>query len=420
MKSRITLLSLVVCAAAALTFSLSGASVPACDSGNGGIQLPEGFCALVAADGVGTARHIAIAPNGDAYVAVQGKGGVVALRDKDGDGKFEIREQIGEGSSTGVALRNGYLWVATTTGVLRYKMTAGELKPAGAAETVVMDLPAGRAHQDKGIAFDGKGGLYLNVGAPSNACQNPDRKELVPGQDPCPLPETQGGIWRFDESKLNQKQSDGTRFATGLRQMPAITWHDGALYSVMNNRDQMDTLWGAKFTAQENAERPAEPMYRATQGANFGWPYCLWDYGQKKFLLNPEYGGDGKTVGRCTEFTPPVAAFPAHWAPVDVMFYEGKQFPAKYKGGAFIAFHGSWNRAPLPQAESTVTFQPFSGGKPSGAFEVFAKGLSGKTELKQPNDAMYRADGVGEGPDGSLYITDSQKGRIWRVFYRGK
>ena len=146
----------------------------------------------------------------------------------------------------------------------------------------------------------------------------------------------------------------------------------------------------------------------------------LLGYGQKKFLLNPEYGGDGKKVGRCTEFTPPVAAFPAHWAPVDVMFYEGKQFPAKYKNGAFIAFHGSWNRAPLPQAESTVTFQPFSGDKPSGSFEVFAKGFSGKAELKQPNDAMYRADGVGEGPDGSLYITDSQKGRIWRVFYRGK
>ena len=135
---------------------------------------------------MGTARHIAIAPNGDAYVAVQGKGGVVALRDKDGDGKFETREQIGEGSSTGVALRNGYLYVATTTGVLRYKMTPGELKPTGAAEAIVVDLPAGRAHQDKGIAFDGKGSLYVNIGAPSNACQNPDRKEKVAGAGPLP------------------------------------------------------------------------------------------------------------------------------------------------------------------------------------------------------------------------------------------
>jgi glucose/arabinose dehydrogenase len=128
----------------------------------------------------------------------------VALRDKDGDGKFETKEQIGEGSSTGVALRNGYLYVATTTGVLRYKMTPGQLKPSGASETIVMDLPAGRAHQDKDIAFDGKGSLYLNVGAPSNACQNSDRK-AVPGQDPCPLLETQGGIWKFDEKQAESE-----------------------------------------------------------------------------------------------------------------------------------------------------------------------------------------------------------------------
>jgi glucose/arabinose dehydrogenase len=202
--------------------------------------------------------------------------------------------------------------------------------------------------------------------------------------------------------------------------MPAITWHDNAVYIVMNNRDSLDQLWPGQFTAQENAERPAEPMYRAVQGSNFGWPFCFYDYGKKTFLMNPEYGGDGKSVGRCTEFTPPVAAFPAHWAPVDIMFYDGKQFPAHYQGGAFIAFHGSWNRAPMPMDGYNVTFQPFSGGKPSGKFEVFADGFAGKTPLMAPNEAKARADGVAQGPDGSLYIADSQKGRIWRVLYRGK
>jgi glucose/arabinose dehydrogenase len=193
----------------------------------------------------------------------------------------------------------------------------------------------------------------------------------------------------------------------------------------MNNRDQLDVFWPEKFTAKDNAERPAEPMYRAVQGSNFGWPYCFFDFGQKKNVLNPEYGGDGKEVGRCATFTPPVANFPAHWAPVDVMFYTGNQFPKKYQGGAFIAFHGSWNRlgkdpngAPIAQDGYNVTFQPFSGEKPSGAFEVFASGFAGKEPLMNPNEAAARADGVAQAPDGSLYIGDSQKGKIWRVMYK--
>ncbi len=405
----------------AVFISALGAA-PACDADNGGITLPQGFCALVAADNLGTARHLAVAPNGDVFVALQGMGemgGVAALRDTNGDGKFEVKEHFGQGSLTGIALHNGYLYVAGPNTVLRYKMKPGELKPSGEPETVVTGLPGVRQHGDKGITFDGKGSLYVNVGAPSNACQTKDRQAKSEGQDPCPILEHNGGIWKFDENRLGQKQKDGTRFATGLRQMPAIAWHDGAVYIAMNNRDQLDVMWPGKFTAQENAERPAEPLYRAVAGSNFGWPYCFYDFGQKKFFLNPEYGGDGKTVGRCAEFTTPVAAFPAHWAPVDLMFYSGNQFPGRYKGGAFIAFHGSWNRSPLEQAGYNITFQPFSNGKPSGNFEVFASGFTGKTPLMNPNDAVARPDGVAQGPDGSLYIGDSQKGRIWRVLYRG-
>jgi glucose/arabinose dehydrogenase len=391
----------------------------ACDPGNGGITLPAGFCAVVAADNLGIARHLVVNANGDVYVALQAKpGGVVALRDANGDGKFESKESFDADSVTGIAIRNGYLYLAKKNSVERYKMTPGQLKPAGQPEVVVSGLEGVQQHGDKGIAFDGKGSLYVNVGAPSNACQNPDRRPQVNGQDPCPLLEQHGGIWKFDENKLGQKQSDGVRYATGLRQMPAITWHDTALYIAMNNRDQLDVFWPGKFTAQENAERPAEPLYRAEQGSNFGWPYCFFDYGQKKLLLNPEYGGDGKAVGRCTQFTPPIAAFPAHWAPVDIMFYTGTQFPEHYRNGAFIAFHGSWNRVPMPMEGYNVTFQPFSGGKPSGNFEVFANGFAGKTPLMAPNDAAFRADGVAQGPDGSLYISDSQKGRIWRVVYQ--
>jgi glucose/arabinose dehydrogenase len=413
--------------AAALALSLNASAAITCDTDNGGITLPAGFCAVVAADGLGPARHIAVASNGDVYVAIQANrkgehGGVVALRDTEGKGKLTMKETWGEGINlTGVQVRNGYVYVASTTQVLRYKLTPGQLKPTGEKEVVVADLPEQREHEDKGIAFDGKGGLYVNVGAPSNACQTQDRRAKVPGQDPCPILEKQGGIWKFDENKLNQKQADGVKYATGLRQMPAITWHDGALYITMNSRDQLDTLWGTAFTSTENAERPAEPMYRVdAQGANFGWPFCFFDYGQQKLLLNPEYGGDGKTEGRCTEFKLPIATFPAHWAPVAMEFYDKTMFPAKYRGGAFIAFHGSWNRSPMPQDGYNVSFQPFAGGKPSGKYEIFASGFPGTDKLMNPNAAAYRADGVAVAPDGSLYITDSQKGRIWRVIYTGK
>src|SRR3954468_5648453 len=370
---------------------------PACDPGNGGLKLPEGFCAFVAADNLGAARHLTVAADGTVYVAIQNRGGdpagVIALRDGDHDGKLEMMERVGDKSTTGLALRNGYLYTATINSVERFKINGTQLRP-GPAEVVVADLPVTIPHQDKGIAFDDKGGLYVSIGAPSNACQPQDRRPKVPGQDPCPLLENSGGIWKFDENKLGQRQTDGVRFATGLRQMPALAWHDGALYTVMNNRDQIDTLWSEGFTAEDNQTRPAEVMYKVEQGANFGWPFCFYDFVQNKLRLNPEYGGDGKTVGRCSEFKLPIATFPPHWAPVDLTFYSGTQLPKRYQGGAFVAFHGSWNRSPALQDGYNVTFQPFANGKPAGNFEVFADGFAGAAQPRTPNEATYRADGV--------------------------
>jgi len=415
--------------ASAMVYTVHGQSRPACDPDNGGIKLPAGFCALVVADNLGAARHMAVAANGDLYVALMTSGGrgqpetgggAVALRDANGDGKFEVVERFGSGSTTGIAIRNGYVYLAHPLAIERLKLTTGQLKPSGAAETIVTGFPVDRQHEDKGIAFDGRGGLYVNVGAPSNACQDPDRRPGVKGVDPCPLLQRHAGIWKFDENTPNQTQAQGTRFATGLRQMPGITWHDGALFIAMNNRDQLDVFWPSMYTAKDNAERPAEPLYRAVEGSEFGWPYCYTDYTTKMTVLNPEYGGDGTNVGRCGAFTPPVAIYPAHWAPLDVKFYTGTQFPAKYRNGAFIAFHGSWNRGPEPQAGYNVTFQPIASGKAAGAFEVFADGFAGKQPLMNPGEAVARPDGLAQAPDGSLYIGDSQRGKIWRVLYTGR
>jgi glucose/arabinose dehydrogenase len=237
---------------------------------------------------------------------------------------------------------------------------------------------------------------------------------------PCPLLENHGGIWRFDANKPGQtQQNGGRRYATGMRQPYALAWHDGSLYAVMHGRDQLDTLWPKFFNAKQNAELPSEEFLRVTDGANFGWPYCYHDWQQGKRLQNPEYGGDGKKEGDCAKYPAPFAAFPGHWAPGSLIFYTGSQFPAKYRGGAFIAFQGSWNRAPEPQAGYNVTFQPVKTSSAAGRYEVFADGFAGKKPLAQPDDARYRPSGLAQALDGSIYISDMVKGRIWRVIYRG-
>jgi glucose/arabinose dehydrogenase len=426
----------IVIAAAVIGVGLPAALAltPSCASDNGGIKLPPGFCAALVADDLGattkgaSTRHVTVAQNGDLYITVQARngvgGGVWGLRDIDHDGTYKTRVKFGggngTGSSTGVAIHNGYLWVAQPNAVVRYKLTPGELKPAGDAEVVVSDLPGVQQHGDKGIAFDDKGSFYVNIGPPTNSCQVKDRTKGSPGQDPCPVLKEHGGVWKFDDSKVGMKLSDGTRFATGMRQSMAMAWHDNALYLAMNNRDQLDVLFPQYFTPEDNATLPAEPLLRAVQGSDFGWPYCFFDYKQQKLVLAPEYGGDGKQVGRCTQFTPPVASFPAHWAPMQLTFYEAKAFPSHYRGGIFIAFHGSWNRAPLPMDGYYVVFQPFAHNKPSGKFEIFASGFMGHDTIMNPTDAVARANGVAVAPDGTLFITDSVKGKLWHVFYTGK
>jgi glucose/arabinose dehydrogenase len=406
----------------------STSRLPGCDADNGGLALPTGFCALVVADNLGIGRHMAVAANGDLFVSLRNvdaktPGAIVALRDANGDGRFEVQEKSGNQGGTGIALRPGYLYHAQDTAIVRYPIKAGELKPSGPAE-IVATLPEQTGHRAKGIAFDGNGGIYVNVGAPSNACQatgEADRKPGTPGQMPCPFLENHGGIWRFDEHKTGQSQQNGgRRYATGMRQLYALAWHEGALYAVQHGRDQLDTLFPALFKAKQNAELPSEELLRIEEGSNVGWPYCYHDWQQGKRVQSPEYGGDGKKVGDCAKYAAPVAAFPGHWAPGALLFSTGSQFPAKYRGGAFVAFQGSWNRAPEPQGGYNVAFQPFSGKNASGKYEVFADGFAGTKPLMKPEEAKFRPAGLAQAPDGSLYISDLVKGRIWRVVYRGE
>ena len=192
----------------------------------------------------------------------------------------------------------------------------------------------------------------------------------------------------------------------------------GRLFATQHGRDQLRENWPQFYTPEQGADEPAEELVRLERGADFGWPYCYFDYSLGKLILAPEYGGDGKKIGLCAQKREPVAAFPAHWAPNDLAIYNGDKFPEPYRGGAFIAFHGSWNRAPFPQGGYNVVFQPLADGKPSGKFVVFADGFAGA--VKEPGEAAHRPSGLAIGPDGSLYISDDQKGRIWRVTYSGE
>lgn len=403
---------------------------PACDPDNGGLTLPPGFCAAVIATNLGAARNLVVAPNGDVYVSIRtgprGEGQpvqpgfLVGMRDTNGDGKIDQREKFGSNGATGIVLRNGYLYYATTTSVERFKLTPGQLAPSGSAEVIVSGLPPQRAHADKDIAFDDKGNVFVTIGLPSNACGNPDRQPGTKGLDPCPQLETGGGVWKFSADTPGQTFSSKNRYATGLRQGLALAWHDGHLYLAMNSRDTLDIQYPDLFKPADNQERPLEPLLQINEGSVFGWPYCFFDGLNNKMILAPEYGGDGQSIGRCAQFEPPVATFPAHYAPVDLQFFDSAALPSHYRGGAFVVMHGSWNRAPAPMAGYNVLYQPFERGKPSGKYEVFADGFAGKTPLMNPNDAVSRPNGIGIGPDGSLYITESVTGKTWRVFSRGR
>jgi glucose/arabinose dehydrogenase len=402
-----------------------------CAPDNGGITLPTGFCAAVVADQVGRARHIVATPNGSLYVAIADApdgsvlGGVLALRDNDGDGDADVMQRFSDKGGNGIAYGFGHLFFAQNDRLLRYNLPFWRFLPIGGPRTVVSGLPDDGDHINKTVVlgdFSGYlGTLFLNIGSASNACQVVNREPGSPGIDPCPELPVRAGVWQFFAFKTNQSQEDGRRFVKGARNMVAldINPRNGRLYGVQNGRDQLHELWPDIFTPEQDLVLPSEELFRLDLNADYGWPYCFHDPERGK-VLAPEYGGDGTVEGRCANVREPLSVFPAHWAPLSMLFYTGHQFPARYRRGAFVAFHGSrFEPANQPDGPGyVVAFQPFENGVPSGPFEIFADGFAG-TPTPTPETAVHRAVGLAQGPDGSLYITDDKGGRIWRVVYPG-
>jgi glucose/arabinose dehydrogenase len=399
-----------------------------CDADNAGLTLPAGFCATVFATGLGAPRHMVVAPNGDVLVVANRSpigaeagggspgGALLLLRLDRATGKAEAATRLASGGGSGIALAGGYVYATSGRAIVRYKYAPGATALA-APDTVVSDFLF-PGHTAYNFVIVGNT-LYMNVGSRTNACQPPevDRKGRAPGVDPCVELETRAGVWAFDANKSNQKPTDGKRFATGMRNSVSLTVNprDNTLWATMHGRDQLSD-WG--FSTEYNAENPGEQVNHILAGDDFGWPYCYFSTEEKKLVTGPEYGGDGKQSARCGGKKQPEYVFPGHWAPNDMLFYTGSQFPAEYKDGAFVAFHGSWNRAPLPQQGFRVVFLPMKGGKTSAhrdfALDFTNNGGPGK------DGKVHRPTGLAQGPDGSLYVSDDVGGTIYRISYTGK
>ncbi len=407
--------------------------LPPGDPNNAGLVLPDGFEALAVVDSIGKARHLAIRSNGDIYVKLRyplDQGENLALRDTDHDGKADVIKYWGQYGGKGkygnaMRIHKGYLYLSTAGQVYRHKLRWRSLLPQENGELLLTDdyenAEHGSEHIAKPLAFDQEGHMYVPFGSPGDCCQVENRRPGSPGQMPCPQLEWHGGVWQFSDDTPNQLQKDGVRYATGIRSIVGMEWYhvDNTLYAMQHGRDNLYRMWPEYFSAWESAMLPAEEFLRVPEGTDAGWPYYYYDQMKGKKLLNPEYGGDGEKEGDGQDYAQPLIGFPGHWAPNDLLFYQGDQFPARYKDGAFIAFHGSTIRAPYPQAGYFIGFVPFSNGKPSGTWEVFADGFGEIDTLINTSDATYRPMGLAEGPDGSLYISESEKGKIWRVMFKG-
>ncbi|WP_256010679.1 PQQ-dependent sugar dehydrogenase [Desertivirga xinjiangensis] len=385
------------------------------------LKVPAGFKTSIVADNLGKARHIALTKKGDLYVKlarpVNGKG-ILFLKDKDGDGKYDETSGFGSYGGTGIYLKDNYLYASSDEEVFRYELDENQavVKPES-PEKIVKGLIARNQHETKSIVLDNSANIYVTIGAYSNSCQVQDRRQGSPGRPGCPILDSAGGVWQFKSDRLNQSYGEGIRYATGLRNVVGLDWNsqDKSLYVMQHGRDQL-SMFPDLFSSEQSAELPSECMFKIIKNDDAGWPYIYYDHIQKKNILAPEYGGDGKKEGD-TKYIKPVVGFPAHLAPNGLLFYTGEQFPAKYKNGAFIAFHGSWNRSPQAQEGYYVAFVPFKNGAPSGDWEIFAEGFAGVEVVNSPRQAQHRPCGLAQGPDGSLFVSDDVKGTIYKISY---
>lgn len=381
------------------------------------IKLPAGFSATILGTDLGATRHITVAKNGDIYAKLSklkdGKG-ILLMRDTNKDGVIDETKYFGTYPGTGVTIKNGYLYASSNTGVLRYKFNEKEeIIDAENPEKIVDGLVDKGRDNAKPFVLDNANNIYVTVGSYNDPCRE---KGSGKGIMPCSILDSAGGIWKFNAQKLNQTFSDGIRYATGLKNAVGTAWNSktNSLFATVHGRGQFHDFYPQYYTPQQSAELPAETLYELHQGDDAGWPYIYYDQFQKKKIVAPEYGGDGKKTGGEKAINP-IVAFPAHLGPNDLLFYTGNMFPAKYRNGAFVAFHG---QSPELKKGYLVAFVPFVGNKPSEKWEIFADGFAGTDLVKPTGPIQHRPCGLAQGPDGALYVSDDLGGTIYRIAYK--
>lgn len=363
-----------IAAIAACTFGVGSAAVAssATDKVLANVKLPPGFKLEVYADNVPSARSMAMGTKGTLFVGTR-RSQVYAVSGKPGSGEKPTVRVIAEKLNlpNGVAFRDGALYVAEISRILRYDAIESSLDNVAQPKVVRDDFPKDGHHGWKYIAFGPDGKLYVPIGAPCNICDKPDYAVIT---------------------RMNPDGSDREVFARGIRNTVGFTWHPTTkqLWFTDNGRDHLG----------EDVP-PCELNHAPRAGLDFGFPYC-----HGKDIEDPEFGN----LGECGKSTPPVQTLGAHVAPLGVKFYTGSAFPQTYRDRVFIAEHGSWNRKEKNGYRiTTVTLN----GNKAVKYEPFITGFNrGDEVFGRPVDLLMLADG-------SFLISDDQAGAIYRLSYTG-
>ena len=346
-------------------------------------QVPPGFKVTLFAEGLGRARWLEVAPNGDVFLTQPRDGQITLLRDSKGDGKADIVQPFLKGLSNphGMAFQPGAFYFADVRGVWRVPYEAGDQQASATPRLVTRPGALGgrSGHSTRILAFDPTGErFYVAVGSAGNIAV-----EKTP----------RATVQVFDADGKNQAD-----FATGLRNPVGLTFHPetGKLYTVVNERDGMGD------------ELVPDYLTEVREGAFYGWPYAY-------IGPNPQPGFAERAPDLVAETVVPDLLFRSHSAPLGLVFYEGASFPADYQGDAFVALHGSWNAA-KPRGYM-VARVPFENGQPQGGYEAFMTGFWQGGSA--PAQVWGRPAGLAVWQDGSLLIADDTAGVIWRVSYEG-
>ncbi|HEV3349255.1 MAG TPA: PQQ-dependent sugar dehydrogenase [Methylomirabilota bacterium] len=362
-----------------LALGLLAAMLPGSAAAQSGPKLtvPPGFAIDVFADKVGSVRFMAIDPAGTLLVSEPSAGRVLALPDKNGDGKADSVQTVVTGLDQphGLAFHDGALYIAETSRVQRFAYDPATMKATQPAQ--LARLPSGGGHWTRTVVFGPDGRMYVSVGSSCNVCRESDKRRAA--------------ILRFNaDGSGEQLFSTGLRNAVGLAIHPAT----GALWATVNERD-----W-------RGDDLPPDYVTEVREGSVHGWPDCVTVRGR------PQADTSFAKGAACDKVAPPSVELQAHSAPIGLAFYTGTQFPEEYRGSLFVAYRGSWNRT-LPTGYKIVRIR-FRDGQPTGSplVEDFATGwLEGTSAWGRPVDLVV-------GRDGALYLSDQGSGRIYRITHR--